>query len=295
MSTFADFSNDMANLVESVGASLVRVEARRRMATTGIIWNADGVIITSHHGVTRDENIHVGLPDGTTVPAALVGRDPSTDIAILKAELNGLPVPTWATSNDARVGHVVLALGRPGKTVQASLGVISALGNAYQAHGGGKIDRYLQADLVMYPGFSGGALVGADGKVFGMNTSALMRGASITVPTETLTRIAQTLIEHGHIKRGYLGVTAQTVRLPETAVSGQETGLLIASVEAKSPAEESGLMLGDVIVQMADQPMRSMEDLLALLNSGIVGETLSASILRGGELRTLSVTIRERN
>ncbi|MEL6150649.1 MAG: trypsin-like peptidase domain-containing protein [Chloroflexota bacterium] len=296
MDTLKNVSNEMAQLVETVGAGVVRVEARKRMSATGVVMTEDGVIATSHHVVTRDENIRVGLPNGETVEAVLVGRDPSTDLAILKADVSGLTVPTWVTSNEAAVGHLVLALGRPGNTVQATLGVVSALGDSFQAPGGGKIDRYFQTDVVMYPGFSGGPLAAADGAVLGVNTSALMRGTSLTIPTETVKRVADALLEHGHIKRGYLGVTAQTVRLPEStaAEAGQETGLLVASVEPESPAAQGGILLGDVIVKLGDTGTRSMDELLSLLMGDVVGKEVSVTVVRGGEMATIPVTIGER-
>lgn len=296
MDTLKNISDEMASLVESVGKGVVRVSARRRMPATGIVMTADGVIATSHHVVTRDENIKVGLPNGEEMPAELVGRDPSTDLALLKVDASGLTVPNWASSQGAKVGHLVLALGRPGKSVQSTLGVVSALGDSFQSHGGGRIDRYFQTDVVMYPGFSGGPLVGADGTVFGVNTSALMRGTSLTIPTETVQRVADTLLEHGHIKRGYLGITAQTVRLPESTaqVAEQETGLLIASVEDGSPAAEGGLMLGDTVIRLDGSPTRSMEELLSMLMGDIVGKNVTVSVVRGGEMTDVPVTIGER-
>lgn len=296
MTTLKTLSDELAALVETAGQSIVKVDARRRLAATGIVMQADGVIVTSHHVVTRDDDIHVTLPDGQTLPATLVGRDPSTDLAVLRVGMEGLPVPNWTTSESAGVGQLVLALGRPGKSVQATLGVVSALGESWQAPSGSQIDRYFQTDVVMYPGFSGGPLVGADGAIFGMNTSALMRGTSITIPTETVQRIGAALLEHGHIKRGYLGVTAQTVRLQEemAEAAGQGTGLLVASVEGGSPAAVGGVLQGDVIVRLGHNPTRSMEDLLGLLSGTIVGTAVELKLVRGGEMKALTVTVGER-
>jgi S1-C subfamily serine protease len=294
MTTLQTLSNEMATLVETTGASVVKVNARRRLAATGIIMSEDGVIVTSHHVVTRDENIHVTLPDGTVKEATLVGRDPSTDTAVLKVDATGLTTPNWQPSSAAAVGHLVLALGRPGKTVQATLGVVSALGDSWQSPGGGKVDRYFQTDVVMYPGFSGGPLVGADGAVFGMNTSALHRGTSLTVPTETVQRVAEALLKDGHIKRGYLGVTAQTVRLQESAPTDQETGLMIVGIEDGSPAAAGGVLQGDVMISVAGTPTRSMEELLALLSGAVVGEQAEIALIRGGQIESVTVTIGER-
>lgn len=296
METLNTVSREMAQLVETIGASVVRVEARKRQAASGIVMNTDGVIVTSNHVVTRDENIRIGLPDGNTVDASVIGRDPGTDLAVLKTEATNLKTPTWANTDTAQVGNLVLAVGRPGNRLQATLGVVSALGDAWQVMGGGKIDVFLRTDVVMYPGFSGGPLVAANGNILGLNTSALMRGESLTIPTETIQRVANALLKDGHVKRGYLGITAQTVRLPQAAAddAGQATGLLIASVEQGSPAESGGILLGDVIVMVGENRTRSMEELLAMLAGGMVGETVTVKVLRGGAMIDISVTIGER-
>jgi S1-C subfamily serine protease len=299
-----DLSDALAATVETAGSSVVQVEARRRLPASGIIWSSDGVIVTAYHAVERDENISVGLPDGQSVPATLIGRDPTTDLAVLRAQASttsgvktaGLTPPTWADLDNLHVGHLVLALGRPGRTVQATLGIVSALGESWRTPAGGRIDRYLQTDVVMYPGFSGGPLVDAAGQVLGLNTSALLRGISLTVPASTLSQVVQTLLTHGHVRRGYLGVGAQPVRLPSGLEQqlGQETGLLLASVEPGSPADQGGLLLGDTIVALDGQPVRHMDDLLALLSSDRVGETLPIRIVRGGQVQELKVIVGER-
>lgn len=179
-------SNDFAAAVEGVSPAVVRVDARRRFPASGVVWSSDGVIVTTHHVVRREEGITVGLADGRIVAATLVARDPSTDLAVLRAEVDGLTPPAWADDTALRVGQLVLAVGRPDEGLQASLGVISTLDGAWRSPAGGQIERYVQSDLTMYPGFSGGALVGAAGDVIGVNTSALLRGASVTIPTSTL-------------------------------------------------------------------------------------------------------------
>jgi S1-C subfamily serine protease len=290
-------SNDLADAVSAAGRSVVRVEARRRQSATGVVWSADGLIITAHHVVERDDSIRVGLPDGKTVNAALVGRDPTTDIAILRAEASGLTPATWAALESVRVGHLVLAVGRPDANLQATLGVISALDAAWRTGAGGTIDAFIQTDVVMYPGFSGGPLVSAGGQMIGLNSSALMRDTPITLPAATLQRVAAALLAHGRVKRGFLGVSAQPVRLPEAVASqvGQETGLMLMSVEPGSPADSGGLIMGDTILALDGEKVRQMDDLLALLSGDRVGKTVPILALRGGQQQTLSVTIGERN
>ena len=296
MSVLSELSNGLAAAVTAAGPAVVRVEARRRLPATGIVWSADGVIVTAHHVVTRDDNIKVGLADGSSVSATLVGRDESTDLAVLRVDASGLTPLTETNKNELGVGNLVLALGRPGKTVQATLGIISALGDSWRTGMGGMIERYLQTDLVMYPGFSGGPLVDVQGNLVGLNSSALVHGVSIAVPTATIARVADSLLAHGHIKRGYLGVSTQQVRLPDTARDelGQKRGLLIVSVESGSPAETAGLTLGDTIVAMADMPVQNHDDLLAQLTSDRVDQATPVKILRGGKVNTVNVTIGER-
>ena len=209
------------------------------MPASGIVWSSDGTIVTAHHVIERDDSIEVGLPDGGTAPATLAGRDPTTDIAVLRASAAGLAEPRWRGADSLRVGNIVLALGRPGKNVLATMGIVSALGESWRTPAGGRLDRYLQTDVVMYPGFSGGPLVDSQGSVVGLNTSALSRGAALAVPFGTLGRVVEALLSRGRIRHGYLGVGAQPARLPNSLAKelGQETGLLLVSVEAGSPAE----------------------------------------------------------
>lgn len=291
-----NLSNALAGAVAGTGPAVVRVEGRRRLPATGFVWSADGVIVTAHHVVTRDDNISIGLDDGRSISGALIGRDPTTDLAVLRADAGELAPFVEANKQELGVGNLVLALGRPGKSVQATFGIISALGGSWRTRVGGEIDRYLQTDLVMYPGFSGGPLIDATGRLVGLNTSALSRGISLAVPTPTVSRIVESLLAHGRVRRGYLGVSTQRVRLPE-ALRGelnQKRGLLIVSVEAGSPAEQGGLTLGDTIVGIAGAAVSNHEDLLTLLTGDRVGTAVPVKFVRGGQVQSLDVTIGER-
>ena len=294
-----NLSNDLAATVAAVAPGIVRVEARRRLPASGVVWSADGVIVTAHHVVEREDKIQVGLADGRTVSATLVGRDPTTDLAVLRSEATGLTPPTWAQldSQTLQVGHLVLALGRPGQSVQATLGIISALGEDWRTPGGSQLDYYLQTDVVMYPGFSGGPLVNAAAQVVGLNSSALVRGVNLTVPAPSIRRVVEALLTHGRIKRGYLGVNTQPVRLPAALSQqlNQETGLLLVAVEPSSPAEAGGLLLGDTILALDGTPVRQHDDLLGLLSGDRVGKEVLVKVLRGGQLQEIKVNVGERN
>ena len=291
----SELSGELAETVEAAGKSVVRVEGRGRLPGTGFSWPDEGVVVTASHVVERDDNIKVGTGDGESVEATLVGRDPATDLAVLRVSDGGLTRPELG-EDALRVGNLVLALGRPGQTVQATLGVVSALGKGWRTRAGGAIDRYLQTDVVMYPGFSGGPLIDASGSIVGLNSSALQRSVAVSVPLTTVRRTVATLLEHGRIRRGYLGIGAQAVRVPGEveAEVGQKTGLLIVSVEPDSPAQKGGLMLGDTVVALNGQPVGQLDDLLALLGGETVGASGTARIVRGGQLQEQAVTIGER-
>ena len=290
-------SSAFADAVKTAGAFTVRVEARRRMPATGIVYAADGVIVTSHHVVERDDNIVIGLPDGSSVNAALVGRDPSTDLAVLRAQGSNLTAAVWTPLNEVSVGHLALALGRPGHTVMATLGIVSALSeNEWRTPMGGRYERYLQTDVLMYPGFSGGPLLGADGRVIGMNTSAVLQGTSLAIPAATIKRVVDTILTHGKVRQGYLGVGAQPIRLQDSLKekAGQDTGLMLVSIESNGPADNSGLLIGDILIAADDAKLGQMDDLLAFLAGDSAGKTAAVKLLRGGELHTVSITVGEK-
>lgn len=290
-----ELSDALASAVETAGRSVVRVKGRRRLGASGIVWRDDGTIVTANHVVKRNNGVRVTLPDGETQEATVVGRDASTDLAVLRVE--GGTLTAAEQSDDLRVGHLVLALGRPGQTVQATLGIVSALGaETWRTPMGGEVDRYLQTDVVMYPGFSGGPLINTEGRLLALNSSALVRGVSVAVPVATVSRVVDSLVEHGRVQRGYLGISTQPVRLPASAAEelDQDTGLLIVGVESDSPADKGGLLLGDAIVGLDGNRVRHHDDLLSLLSGERVGRKTPVRILRGGQLQTVNVTIGER-
>lgn len=295
MSALTDLSKDLAAIVEEAGRSVVRVEARRRIPSSGIVWSADAVI-TASHTVEHEEEIRVGLPDGSTIPATLVGRDPSTDLALLRLEGgSGLtPAPRGDTAG-LRVGHLVIALGRPGRTVQATMGIVGGLGSAWRTREGTEVDHYLRADVGFFPGISGGPLVDTAGRALGLYTVGLRRRSGVTIPGATIERVVATLTTHGRMRRGYLGVEPRPVSLPpdQEAAAGQRTGLLLLSVEPNSPAQRGGLLVGDILLAVDGRPTPTPRDLMAVLLGEQIGRTLTVRLLRGGQLRDATVTIGE--
>jgi len=295
MEPLQSISQSLADAVESAARSVVRVEGRRGRPGSGLVWSTDGTIVTADHVLERDEDIRVALPDGTEIPATLAGRDAATDIALLRTEATGLLPPPWASLDGVRVGHLIVALSRPGRTIRARLGVINALGEKWRAPSGAELDHYVEADVEVSWGFSGGALVDVTGKVLGMTTTGLNR-APLAIPHAVLQGVAAQLLSAGRIRRGFLGIGSHPVRLPAAVREqlGQRSGLIVVAVEPGSPAERGGLTLGDVLIAVDGAPLRHPGDVAARLGSDAVGKALAIRILRGGVLQDLSVTVGER-
>lgn len=291
-------SEALVETVKKVGPSVLRVEGRARLPASGVAWSRDGLILCTDHSLERDRTLRVGLPDGTTASAHLVGRAPNLDLALLRADTHNLAVPAWAEADRLNVGALALALGRPGPDVLATFGILSAVETGWQAPTGGHFTHYVQSDVVMYPGFSGGPLVNAEEQVLGLNTSALVNGLSLTIPTATLRRAVETLLKHGRVKQGYVGLGGQAVRLPKAqqAEAGQESGLLLMTIEPGGPADQGGLVLGDILLSLDGQALRRMEDLLGLLNGNgeRAGKRVPIRYLRAGQPRAGHLTIGER-
>ena len=297
--SLAQLSAVLADAVERGARSTVQVNGRGRLPASGVVWTADGAIVTADHVLERDDEITVGLPDGSEVAASLAGRDPGSDLAVLRVEAAGLVPAEQAPAGETRVGHLVLALGRPSAGgPQASFGAVSAIGGPWRTFRGGRVNGYLRPDVTFYPGFSGGPLVDVRGRVAGLNSSRLRRGAGLTIPSAAADGIARALLEQGRIRRGYLGVASQPARLPAALAAkldAQEAGLLILSVEAGSPADAAGLLLGDILVRIDDTRLDDPAELQAALGADRVGAATPLTVLRGGEVRELSVTIGERS
>jgi S1-C subfamily serine protease len=295
--TFVLLSNAMAEAVGKAAGAIVLVDGRRRLPASGILYASD-LILTADHVVEKDEDITIGLPDGGEATAVVAGRDPGSDLALLRLD-QGAGGAAEAAKQAARIGQLVLALGRPTmEGVQASLGVISAIGGPVRTGRGGLLERYMRTDAIPYPGFSGGPLIDSAGCVLGLNTSGLARGASLVIPADLAWQVADTLQKHGSVRRGYLGVRSQPVSLSKAQVQGlhrqQLTGLLLVGVEEGSPAERGGLMVGDIIVGIAGNPVSDPDELVARLTGSVVRQPTPIEVIRGGQPHTVTVTIGER-
>ncbi|HEY6207676.1 MAG TPA: S1C family serine protease [Gemmatimonadales bacterium] len=290
-------STALADAVESAGRAVVAIHARRRIPASGVHWQP-GVVVATNHTISRDENITLTLPDGTTAPASLAGRDPSTDLAILKLAGQSLPAASLRRDGPPKIGELVIALGRPGPSLTASWGVVSRADGPWRTWQGAEIDSLLRLDLAIYDGFSGGPLVDAGGRVLGINTSALARGVPVTIPVATVERIVAELLERGNIRRAYLGIGTQPVRVPESLARKLELesdlGLLIVSLESGGPADRDGLLLGDVLLELDGAAVNDPSDVLAKLGGDRVGKPLSARVIRGGQVKALQLTPGER-
>ncbi len=290
-------SDGMADAVEQIGPKVVRVNGRRRRPASGVTY-ASNMVLTASHVLEREEDLTVAAHDGRTLSARFVGRDPSTDLAVLRVE--GLDAETATPAQGiARIGQLALAVGSPSRSEgpRASLGVVSSVGGPLRTGRGTRLERYIQTDATHYPGFSGGPLVDARGNVLGIMTAGWARGAAFAIPAEVAWRTAKTLESRGTIERGYLGILSQPVRLPDGQRTGltQRGGLLVVGVEDDSPAGRGGVLLGDILATLDGQPVEDTDDLLVLLTGERVGETVPVKVIRGGEPQTLQITIGERD
>src|SRR5918911_2033755 len=296
LNALSALSDGMADAVEQVGPKVLRVNGRRRRPASGVVYAPDWVL-TASHVLEREEDLSVGTRDGRTLPARFVGRDPSTDLAVLRAEGLDVDAATPAEGS-ARTGQLVLAMGSPSRSdgPRASLGVVSAVGGPLRTGRGSRLERYIQTDATPYPGFSGGPLIDARGRVLGILVSGWGRGAAFAIPADVAWRTAGTLSERGSVKRGYLGILSQPVRLPDGERLGltQKGGLLVVGVEDGSPAGRGGLIVGDILATLDGQPVEDTDDLLVLLAGERVGRAVPIKLVRGGELAEVEITVGER-
>ena len=289
----AELSAGLADAVETAGHSIVAIHARRRIPSSGVIWR-DGVIVSASHTVRTDGEVAVTLPSGDSARASIVGRDAATDLVALRLNGSTATVARRASDDAARVGSLVLAVGRPGRKVSASFGIISAVADDWRGAAGGRIERVLRLDLSIYDGFSGGPLVDATGAVLGIDNSALARGTATALPSAVVDRVVDELLERGHIRRPFIGVAVQQVALNAATVDRHklqhEGGLVVVSVADGSPAERAGVLIGDVLLSANGQRLRRPTDLLDALSAVADGKTIELERLRGDAIGKSAVT-----
>lgn len=283
----AALSNELAVAVDGVSKSVVAVHARPRFSSSGVFWKA-GVIVTAEHAIRREDEIRVTLPDGTNASVTLMGSDPGSDLAVLKVETEGHAIPKAAQAPVP--GNLALAIGRSEDSgVNATLGIVSAVGPAWRTWRGGRLDSYIRLDLTLYPGSVGGVVVNVAGEAIGISTSALSRIAGVAIPTPTIDRVVDEILKRGRVARGYLGVGLQPVE-----ISDHQKGLIVLSLEPAGPAGKAGVLIGDILVSLGGKSVEETEDIQAALDGRAVGTAIVAVISRGGESRTISIAIGER-
>jgi S1-C subfamily serine protease len=293
MSTIADLSRDIAGLVEGCQQTVVSIDARGGRLASGIVWDSNR-ILTANHVIEQEGDIKV-ISGGGTLSASVVGRDPGTDLVLLKADALTGNAAARGPASEVRSGNLVLAIGRPGE-VKATLGIVSGLTAGFRSWRGGETERLIETTAELLPGFSGGPLLATDGRVIGINSWNFGRGISRALPIETAERVVENLVKHGRIRRAYLGLGTQPIRLADaiSKLVGQATALLVVTTETDGPAARAGLLQGDTIVGVDEQPIRHLDDLFNAVRGLEVGSTHRLRVVRAGEVKELSVTPTER-
>jgi S1-C subfamily serine protease len=295
-SVWTQLSSSFADTIAHLENSIVAIDGGGRSTTSGVVWRP-GVIVTTHHGLRVRENIQIIL-SGESLSARWIGSDATTDLAVLGFDSDKLtPVPT---ANDlvTRTGEVVVSIGRSRfGDISASCGIIARTGSAWRTWRGGEIDRLIRPDIRLYVGQSGSALVNEQRQVLGINSPALARQAVITIPAQTIRRVVDAILKLGHVPRPFLGLAMQPIPIPEPArelFPGADETLLVTHVEAKAPAAQAGVMVGDVIVSFNGKPVQGVHEILHRIRALRIGDTMSLSVLRGGAKLDLTVSVEDR-
>jgi serine protease Do len=293
-----ELSNALAQATDHAAASVVAIHTEARGSSSGVIWR-EGVIVTAEHALRRDEEIQATLPDGRVVPATLAGRDPSTDLAVLKCAEAGNRLIEHGDASTIKPGSITLVVGRTRASGPvAALGVVSLVVAERRTWTGSSLAPYIRLDVGLQPTAVGGAVVDVYGKVLGIASPRFARFGAIAIPAATVDRVAETLLKKGRIPRGYLGLALQPVRLPEqlreSLQHNEKTAAIILEVEADGPAHKAGIVIGDILVSLAGQPISRPENVQPHLQAENIGKSLSARIVRGGAARDVSISVGER-
>jgi len=293
-----ELSNALAQATDHAAASVVAIHTGARGSSSGVIWR-EGVIVTAEHSLRHDEEIQVTLPNGRVVPATLAGRDPSTDLAVLRcAEASRRPMEL-ADPSAIKPGCITLVVGRTRASGPvAALGVVSLVVSERRTWAGSSLAPYIRLDVGLQPTAVGGAVVDVHGKVLGIASPRFARFGAIAIPAATVDRVAEVLLTKGRIPRGYLGVALQPVRLPDhlrqSLQHNEKTAAIVLEVEANGPAHKAGIVIGDILISLAGQPISRPENVQPHLQAENIGKSLSARIVRGGAVRDVSISVGDR-
>jgi len=293
-----ELSNALALATELASRSTVAVHTESRGSSSGVIWRA-GIVVTAEHALRRDEEIQVTLPDGRVHGAELAGRDASSDLAVLKCAEALAGTAKIGALESLKPGHLTMVVGRTRASGPvAALGVVSLVTTERRSWTGASLTPYLRLDVGLQPTAVGGAVVDASGNVVGIVTPRFARFGAIVIPPLHINRVVDTLLEKGHIPRGYLGIGLQTVRLPEALRNSlqrkEQSGAIILEVEPGSPAHKAGMVIGDILVSLAGQSIARFVDVQSHLQPENIGKALAAKIVRGGAAQEVSITVAER-
>ncbi|HYJ13257.1 MAG TPA: S1C family serine protease [Thermomicrobiales bacterium] len=291
----AQVGNVFADAVEYVSPGVVAVHGRAQLPATGTVWKAsesEAVIVTASHVIDREESLFIRLSDGTDVPATLLGRDFTRDMAVLRVESGGIAPVTPRLENTPRIGTLVMAVGKPlASEPQASLGSVVFVGSirlrSYRT------GCFIHADPTLYPGFSGGPLIDATGAVLGINSSGIRQAGSFTVPADQVDRIVQDIVEIGHVRTAWIGITVKRGEMPESAQKSfteQLGAVIISGIEPGSPAARVGLHAGDILISVDEQPLEDVTDLKHILCNEHIGDPLKIVAWRNDTRIDVTVT-----
>jgi len=293
-----ELSNALAQATERAAASAVAVHTEARGSWSGIIWRS-GIIVTAEHALRRDEEIHATLPDGRVVPATLVGRDPSTDLSVLKCPEASTNVPALGDVAGLKPGNLTLVVGRTRASGPvAALGVVSLVAPERRTWTGAALAPYIRLDVALQPTAVGGAVVDAQGRIVGIATPRFARFGAIAIPAPAVDRVVDTLLKKGHIPQGYLGVGLQPVRLPDalrqSLQRSEKTAAIVLEVEPESPAHKAGIVIGDILIALAGHPVSRLEDVHSQLHGEAIGKPLLLKFVRGGAAQEVNIVVGER-
>jgi S1-C subfamily serine protease len=289
----ASLSDGLATAVQRAGRSVVAVHGRRRFPASGLAWREDQVV-TASHVLERDSDLSITSPDGMQHPARILGRDSGSDLAILHVQGASLSPIERSTSGALSAGHLVLAVGRPGTPEPiASFGAVSSVGGAWRTAQGGLLEAYIRADVALLPGLSGGALVDVSGNVVGLLSAYLAGGDPVAIPIDTVEGVVKRILTGGTLRRAYLGVSTQAVELQDVLrlrlSLDQSSGLMLLGLEPGAPAEQAGLLLGDILLAIGERTVEDGEALQMALGPDVVGKPVTIRLIRGGDLREVSL------